>query len=59
MQVDFNALMNAMLMAKMETKSPQAAKIFAVFERRGISVIEAMSMLIEICAIAEQTEDGK
>ena len=58
MEFDFNALINTVLLAKIDQKSPQAAKVFNIFAKRGINAIDAMAMLLEICAIAEEMENA-
>lgn len=60
MEVNFNfeGLINTLLMAKINEKSPVAAKIFNVFQKRGIPVVDAMAMLMELIAIAEEIQEN-
>ena len=60
MEVNFNfeGLINTLLMAKINEKSPEAAKIFNVFLKRGIPVVDAMAMLMELIAIAEEIQEN-
>lgn len=58
MNIDFNALFDTMLRAKIASSDPQMAKLFNVFTKRGISVMDAMSMLMEISVIAEESKKG-
>ena len=58
MNIDFNALIDTMLRAQIAKSDPQMAKLFNVFTKRGISVMDAMSMLMEISAIAEESKKG-
>ena len=58
MNIDFNALIDTMLRAQIAKSDPQMAKLFNVFTKRGISVMDAMAMLMEISAIAEESKKG-
>ena len=59
MNIDFTALLDTMIMLRAETESPITAKLLKVFTKRGIKVTDAMSMLMEICTIAGELNDGK
>ena len=59
MEFDFNSLINASIIAEIEKESPIAAKLFRVFEKRGISVVEAMAMTLEVIAIIEEMQKSE
>ena len=58
MNIDGKALLDAMLRASIASSDPQGAKLLDIFTRRGISIIDAMAMLIELAALAEENTKG-
>lgn len=58
MDFDFAAILNSMMIAKVDQKNPYVAKILNVFAAKGIGVMDAMAMLMEISAIAEEMQEN-
>lgn len=58
MNIDYDALLDTLIKAKIASSDPQMSKLLAVFTKRGISVFAAMPMLMEIAAIAEEMSRG-
>ena len=54
MEINYDALVNMMIMAKVNEKSPTSAKLFNVFLKRGISMSDAMAILLEMLTLIEE-----
>lgn len=57
MEIDYNRLLNAMLLANLKTSDPLMAKLIRVFTKKGIPVVDAMAMLLEIGTIAQEMQE--
>lgn len=56
MKIDFNAVLNTLIIAGINQENPMMAKILMVFAKKEIPVMEAMAMLLEIAEIIKQEE---
>lgn len=56
MDINYSALVNAVIMAKIKQENPMSAKLINVFLKRGISASEAMEMLLEMICLIEEME---
>lgn len=59
-KIDFNALLNTAIISGLE-KNPEgkvSAEVMKVFAKRGISVMDAMAMLMEIMAAIQGAQNG-
>lgn len=56
MEIDYNKLLNGILLAQLEQSDPLMRKLITVFARKGIPVVDAMAMLMEIGTIAEEMQ---
>ena len=59
MSFDFKAMLDLMLLGELAKDNPDLAKIFKVFRKYGISIMDAMAMLMELAAIAQEIEKKK
>lgn len=59
-KIDFNALINSAVISglKKDKNGKVAAEILEVFAKRGINALDAMAMLVEIMAIAQNQQNG-
>lgn len=57
---DFNALLNTAIISKLEKKPEDKAfaEVLKVFAKRGINVMDAISMLMEIMAAIQGAQNG-
>lgn len=59
-KIDFNALLNTAIISGLE-KNPEGkvpAEVMKVFAKRGIGVMDAMAMLMEIMAAIQGAQNG-
>lgn len=59
-KIDFNALLNTAIISGLE-KNPEgkvSAEVMKVFAKRGIGVMDAMAMLMEIMAAIQGAQNG-
>ena len=57
MEFNFNVLLDEIMLASIKKENPTVAKMIRVFTKRGISVTDAMAMIMEIGLIAEQAKN--
>lgn len=53
-KIDFTALLDTAILSAAKEQDPKIEKLLLVFVTRGISTMDAMSMLMEICSIAQE-----
>lgn len=59
MDFNYEALVNMMILARIKENDPIGAKVFNVFLKRGISVTEAMAILLELLTLGKEIEKGE
>lgn len=56
MSFDFKSMLESMLLGQLAKDNPDVAKIFNVFRKYGISIMDAMAMLMELATIAQEIQ---
>lgn len=59
MDFNYEAIVNMMIMAKIKENDPIGAKVFNIFLKRGISVTDAMAILLELITLSKEVEKGE
>ena len=59
MDFNYEALVNMMILARIKESNPIGAKVFNVFLKRGISVTDAMAILLELVTLSKEVEKGE
>ena len=59
MNIDGKAILEAMLRASITSSDPQLAKLLGIFTKRGISVMDALAILLELSVLAEENKEGR
>ena len=59
MEFDFNSIINSLLLAELKKQDESQAKLMNVFLKRGISISDALAMLMEIGTIALEMQEGE
>ena len=57
MEIDYNAIINMAILAEVKKQDPAQAKLLNVFVKKGIPVMEAIAMLMEIGTIAQEIQE--
>ena len=56
---DFSAILNMLISAEISKQDPKIGKILNVFAKKGISVMDALAMMMEISTIVGESENGE
>lgn len=59
MEFDFKAILDTMMMAQIEKDDPEHARLIKVFTKKGITVVDAIAMLMEIATIAQEIQENE
>lgn len=59
MEFDFNALTNLVLIAKLKEQDDRIMPVLEPFLKRGLSVLEALQILIEVASALQKYTEGE
>lgn len=57
--LDFKALLNNTIISNAKKENPQVAAILEIFAKHGISVMDALVILMELASVLSDGEEGK